>query len=258
MLMQDMVCDALRQPQTFEAPNSNNMEEPQNEDTQRFYNLLVEANEPLYEGATYSKLSISVRLLACKFNWNVPGQCLEFISKILLDTTPIKDGIPKKIYDAKRLVSKLGLEAKRIDCCVDDCMLYYDNDIVLTECKFCNKPRYCAKTVGTSNRRLVPVKAMFYLPIIPRLRRIFALIQTASQMSWHYENRRSSNMLRHPSDGEAWKHFDWVHADFAIDPWNVLLGLCTDGLTHIFKYPLHLILVGQSLLSHTIFLQKCV
>jgi len=25
MLMQDMVCDALRQPQTFEAPNSNNM-----------------------------------------------------------------------------------------------------------------------------------------------------------------------------------------------------------------------------------------
>ena len=38
MLMQDMVCDALRQPQTFEAPNSNNMEEPPNEDTQRFYN----------------------------------------------------------------------------------------------------------------------------------------------------------------------------------------------------------------------------
>ena len=51
MLMQEMVCDALRLPQTFEVPNSN-MEEPPNEDTQRFYNLLVEANEPLYEGAT--------------------------------------------------------------------------------------------------------------------------------------------------------------------------------------------------------------
>ena len=36
-------------------------------------------------------------------------------------------------------------------------------------------------------------------------------------------------MLRHPSDGEAWKHFDWVHADFAIDPRNVRLSLCTDG-----------------------------
>ena len=66
---------------TFEAPNSNNIEEPLNEDTQRFYNLLVEANEPLYEGASDSKLSISTRLLACKSNWNVLDQWLEFISK---------------------------------------------------------------------------------------------------------------------------------------------------------------------------------
>jgi len=37
--MQEMVCDALRQHETFETPNSN--KEPPNEDTQRFYNLLV-------------------------------------------------------------------------------------------------------------------------------------------------------------------------------------------------------------------------
>ena len=58
----------------------------------------------------------------------------------------------KKNYDAKRLVSKLGLDAKRINCCVDGCMLYYDNDVALTECKFCDKPRYHAKTVWTSNK----------------------------------------------------------------------------------------------------------
>ena len=81
----------------------------------------------------------------------------------------IKDGLPKKIYDAKRLVSKLGLEAKRIDCCVNGRMLYYNNDGALIECKFCNKLRYRAKTIGTSNRKPVPIKAMFYLPIIPRL-----------------------------------------------------------------------------------------
>ena len=114
----------------------------------------------------------------------------------------------KKIHDAKSLVSKLGLEAKRIDYCVDGCMLYYDNDVALTECKFCNKPRYRAKTIGTSNRKPVPVKAMFYFHITPRLQRLFASIQTTRQMSWHYDNRRSSGMLRHPFDGEAWKHFD--------------------------------------------------
>ena len=218
MLMQDMVCDTLRQPQTFEALNSNNTEEPPNEDTQRFYNLLVEANEPQYEGATNSKLSIFARLLACKSNQNVPDQCLKFISIFLLNATHIKDGLPKKIYDAKRLVSKLGLEAKRIDCCVDGCMLYYNNDGTLTKCKFCNKPMYHAKIVGTSNKKSVPVKTMFYFSIIPRSYRLFASMQTTSQMSWHYKNRRSSSMLRHPFNGDAWKHFDRVNVDFVVKP----------------------------------------
>ena len=122
---------------------------------------------------------------------------------MLLDATPIKDGLPKTFYDAKRLISKLGLEAKRIDCCVDGCMLYYDNDVALTECKFCNKPRYRAKTTGRSNRKSVPVKAMFYMPLLLRFQRLFQSIQTASQMSWHYENRRYLGMLCHPSNGEA-------------------------------------------------------
>jgi len=91
--------------------------------------------------------------------------------------------LPKKIYDAKKLVSKLRLEAKRISYHVDGCMLYYSNDGVLIECKFCNKPRYRAKTPRTSNKKSVPVKAMFYFPIIPRLQRMFASMQTASQMT---------------------------------------------------------------------------
>ena len=122
MLMQDMVCDALRQPQTFEAPNSNNMEEPPNEDTQRFYNLSMEVNEPFYERAKDSKLSISARLLACKSNWNVPDQCFYFKNSFGCNT--YKRWFTKKNYDAKRLVSKLGLEVKKIGCCVDGCMLY--------------------------------------------------------------------------------------------------------------------------------------
>ena len=101
--------------------------------------------------------------------------------------------------------------------------------VVVVMNKFSNKPRYRAKTTGRSNRKSVPVKAMFYMPLLLRFQRLFQSIQTASQMSWHYENRRSSGMLRHPYDGEAWKHFDRVHAYFSIDPWNVRLSLCTNG-----------------------------
>jgi len=50
--------------------------------------------------------------------------------------------LPKNYYDAKRLVSKLGLTARRIDCCIQGCMLFYDNeygknDGALIHCKFC-------------------------------------------------------------------------------------------------------------------------
>jgi len=102
MAMQDMVYDALRQHETFEPSDFNNTEEPPNEEAQRFYDLLLEANKPLFEGAIDSKLSICVKLLACKSNCNVPDQCLNFITKMSLDVTPIKEGLPKSYYDAKR------------------------------------------------------------------------------------------------------------------------------------------------------------
>lgn len=35
----------------------------------------------------------------------------------------------------------------------------------------------------------------------------------------------------HPSDGEAWKHFDRTYPLFAAEPRNIRLGLCSDGFT---------------------------
>lgn len=238
--MHMMVNDCLGQHENFEADESDDMEEPPNESVQRFYNLLLETNKPLFEGTSDSKLSICVRLLACKSNWNVPEQCLEFFCKMLQDVTPFKELLPKSYDDAKRLVSKLGLGAKRIDCCPNGCMLYYGsqsgtNDSALEECKFCQTPRYRVQSSDHSKRKPVLAKAMFYLPIIPRLQRLFASTQIAGQMRWHNENIRNPGVIRHPFDGEAWKHLDRVHPDFAADPRNVRLGLCSYGfyLVHL-------------------------
>jgi len=87
--------------------------------------------------------------------------------------------LPKNYYDAKRLVSKLGLTARRIDCCIQGSMLFYDNeyeknDIALIRCKFSDMPRYHDWNTGANTKKLVPMKTMFYLPIIPRFKRLFA------------------------------------------------------------------------------------
>ncbi|XP_019240549.1 PREDICTED: uncharacterized protein LOC109220542 [Nicotiana attenuata] len=72
---------------------------------------------------------------------------------------------------------------------------------------------------------------MHYLPLIPRLKRLYASMSPAPHMRWHYEHRRPPGILCHPSDGEAWKHFDRVFPEFASEPRNIRLGLCTDGFT---------------------------
>ncbi|CAK8565438.1 unnamed protein product [Lathyrus sativus] len=125
----------------------------------------------------------------------------------------------------------LGLKSQKIDCCVNGCMLYYKDTIADRECRFCHEPRYAPRKPGMGNYNDVPVKRMHYLPITPRLKRLYASIETAKDMIWHHHNNSSSCVLRHPSDGKSWKNFDEIHPDFANEPRNVRLGLCSDGFT---------------------------
>ncbi|CAJ2639558.1 unnamed protein product [Trifolium pratense] len=202
-----------------------------NDEAQRLFNLLKETSKPLFEGSEDSKLTMCVRLLGIKSQFLVPELAMDEMIKMMLDVTPIPGDLPQSCYEVKQLVSKLGLGVKRIDCCVNGCMLFYNNEFGvsdgdLAECKFCKEPRYCeTKNSQSSSKKPIPRKVMFYLPIISRLQRLYASLQTAGKMTWHsknYEKRKSSGELRHPSDGLAWKHFDQVNPDFALEPRNRL------------------------------------
>jgi len=48
--MEEVVNNALCHFQSTQQPNDTNLEKCPNESTQRFYNLLAEANQPLFEG----------------------------------------------------------------------------------------------------------------------------------------------------------------------------------------------------------------
>ena len=48
--MQEMVNDALNRHASFEQQDNSRLKESLNEATQRFYNLLAEANQPIFEG----------------------------------------------------------------------------------------------------------------------------------------------------------------------------------------------------------------
>ncbi|GAU48783.1 hypothetical protein TSUD_406260 [Trifolium subterraneum] len=145
------------------------------EKAQQFYNKLISTNQPIYEGASESKLSISVKLLAAMSIWHVPQKCIDHFAQMLVDVCPTKQCLPQNHYQATKLVSTLGLEVQKIDCCVNGCLLYYKEDISLTECRVCQAPRYVPRRKGMGNHKDVPEKRMFYFPIIPRLQRLHNL-----------------------------------------------------------------------------------
>jgi hypothetical protein len=50
-----------------------------------------------------------------------------------------------------------------------------------------------------------PKKVMWYFPIIPFLKRLFANEKIVERMRWQAEKRVNDGKLRHPADGSQWR-----------------------------------------------------
>ena len=99
------------------------------------------------------------------------------------ETFPPDNLVLKDYYRVKKIVSKLGLTAKKIDCYVNCCMLFYTEECkTLKECTFCGVARHKLKKVGKGRYEEVSVKRMHYLPLISKLKRLYALISSAPHM----------------------------------------------------------------------------
>jgi len=71
---------------------------------------------------------------------------------------------------------------------------------------------------------------MWYLPVVDRLRSLFANPDDAKLM-WHAsDEHKNDGKLRHPADGKQWQDFNENHQDFTSEPRNVRFALSTDGM----------------------------
>ncbi|KAL0422090.1 UNVERIFIED_CONTAM: hypothetical protein Slati_3231900 [Sesamum latifolium] len=107
-------------------------------------------------------------------------------------------------------------------------MLYWKDDIKLEFCKFCGDPRYKLQKVRKYRGKRSAYAVLRYLPLTPRLQRLYASSATVEHITWHASHHVKEGSMHHPSDAEAWKHFDCTHPYFAMEPRNVRLGLCVD------------------------------
>ena len=90
----------------------------------------------------------------------------------------------------------------------------------------CGKSRYMelVNEDGEKVVRKVAHKQLRYMPLTPRVKRLFLSRMTAMHMRWNKDcTERQDGLMVHPSDGDAWKALD-VHIDLATDgftPFNM-------------------------------------
>ncbi|XP_020550342.1 uncharacterized protein LOC110012142 [Sesamum indicum] len=192
-----------------------------NPEAQKFFNLLKDADEPLWDGCkNHTKLSAVAQLLSIKSEYNLPEACYDRLVSTIKSMLPEDEKLPDNFYTTKKHLGKLGLGYEKIDSCVNNCILYYKENNGLQECPICYHPRY--KPIKAGSRKRVAFKVLRYLPLIPRLKRLYASNYTCEHMTWHANNPSSEESMAHPSHGEAWKHFDRTHPSFASDARNDL------------------------------------
>ncbi|KAK9158064.1 hypothetical protein Scep_004638 [Stephania cephalantha] len=211
--------------------NWNAVEESPNPQARQLYDMIDASREQLWPGCeTMTTLSAMARLLAIKSEHHIFERGYNEIIKLMKDCLPNDNSMVENFYATKRLMRGLGLPVEKIDCCEDQCMIYWGVDSELTSCKFCGKSRYVAHRRGRGrNTKNRPCKRMYYFPLGPRLQRLYASESTAKHMRWHGDHSSPEDVMQHCSDSIAWRHFNDVNKDFAAEVRNVRLGLCIDG-----------------------------
>ena len=90
-----------------------------------FDSLMGDANRQLYPGCTkYSKLHFVIKLMHLKTLNGWSNKSVDMLLELFKDALPEGETLPKSHYEAKSLMSALGLHYIRIHACKNDCVLF--------------------------------------------------------------------------------------------------------------------------------------
>ncbi|XP_039115814.1 uncharacterized protein LOC120251341 [Dioscorea cayenensis subsp. rotundata] len=210
------------------------VDERPSKEAAKFYKLLEDMNDKLYEESQHSRLYFSIRLFHLKCMYGMTAKGLDHLIEFLKEFFP-SAAIPESSRESKKIIKDLGLGYEKIHSCPNDCMIYWEHNEGQQSCHICGRSRWVSTDSGerlNEDNEVVhkrPAKVLRYFPLIPRLQRLFMSTRTSADMIWHANGRPNDGLLRHPADAEAWKSFDARYPDFACDPRNVRLGLSSDG-----------------------------
>ncbi|KAJ0463346.1 putative Transposase-associated domain-containing protein [Helianthus annuus] len=202
---------------------------------EKLQHLFEDEKKPLYTGSKFMKLDAVLKLVNLKSKNGWSDKSFTSLLVILHDMLPEDNELPISTYQAKKLMCPMGLEVERIHACPNDCMLYRKEYANEHKCVFCKASRYKRKKESDEvdddvTKNGPPAKMLWYLPIIPRLKRLFSNEKEAKLLRWHSEKRVSDGKLRHFADSPQWRNIDSKYPEFGREMRNIRFGLSSDGI----------------------------
>lgn len=149
------------------------------------------------QGSTFSR--ISLRFFEWKVRANISDRSFDKLRALMLEEFEVE--IADIRSTRRHLASELGIHTQEYHCCVDNCMAFTAPHELCRICRHCKEPRFYGDSgLGedfTGERDYVDrtPRAIFrYLPLIPRLKVLYA-------------NKEYSKQMRYPKDllGEPWE-----------------------------------------------------
>ncbi|WVZ62683.1 LOW QUALITY PROTEIN: hypothetical protein U9M48_012398 [Paspalum notatum var. saurae] len=119
-----------------------NSEDPPTKDVEEFFKLLKASEDPLHEHTKVFDLAFVTRHIAIKSKYFFLNQCFNDLVQLIGDVLPQPHKLPNDMYQCKRLTKSLGMGYEKIDMCLDNCMLFWDDHKDEKRCLRCGEGRY--------------------------------------------------------------------------------------------------------------------
>ena len=125
-----------------------------------------------------------------RYGWS--DKSISSLLQVVHDMLAEENTLPKTYYQAKKILCPMGMEYQKILACPNDCILYRH------EFQEMPKSPRCGSDENSNKAPLA--KVLWYLPIVPRFKRLFANGDDTKDLTWHTNRRNCDGMLRHPAD----------------------------------------------------------
>ena len=214
-------------------------DEEMEESAKAFTEMLESSKRPLHEHTELCQLDAISQIMALKAQFNLGRECYDAMMTVFGRFLPKGHVLPPNLYQSDKILRALKMPYEKIHACEKGCVLFRLQYEDLNYCPICNSSRYVVvdNGMGEKTQTKIPVNVLRYMPIVPRLQRLFMVEETARQMTWHKTGKRTeldadgNVMMVHTSDGEAWKRFDALHKEKTADPRHPRVAVSTDGFS---------------------------